>query len=488
MSAPFMPTVKASMHIATAKDTARHNDRSMYKDGYKMRGKNVHYDIMGMGNSHKSELAWYEKTFRKVLDAQNERAKATSHEDRMMTMEQYRLKHMPQELIAQIGTHEDFENGLVDDSYCLGVVEKIVKEIERSGGVVLSWDLHNDETEDSKFVEDITPEEKRIDSIENARVKGTPHLHLRFAMVNEKGLIDVKNTLLENGIKAPFESPDAYREALIKEEESRTDISEKMKQKNIEKIQEKTDKQIERLNTPKVTFTANLRSVAEEYGHQWCAQRGLILDDENRSKREHMELPEFKKYMEAKDRQALKEEIANATATLEKTNKEIEAAIVSREMHIESSKRVADLTKKKSKEMLEEAKNKADSIVSEAEQEALILDMANADMQRKNELLVKEIKDKEETLDDRNYGIAMAEKKLEEQLDFEAIEEANTAWNTVVNVLEQHGLLKNKVVKFAVQKINKFLKKSSEMNMKRERVEAIEALAESTVYESGLGD
>ncbi|WP_165252848.1 hypothetical protein [Adlercreutzia sp. ZJ304] len=62
-------TVKVSCHIATAKDTARHNDRSMHKDGYEMRGKNVHYDVMGMGNSHKSELEWYEKTFRETLDA-----------------------------------------------------------------------------------------------------------------------------------------------------------------------------------------------------------------------------------------------------------------------------------------------------------------------------------------------------------------------------------------------------------------------------------
>ncbi|WP_165252846.1 hypothetical protein [Adlercreutzia sp. ZJ304] len=236
-----------------------------------------------------------------------------------MTMVDYHKKHMPQEMILQIGTHEDFENGFVDDSFCLGVADLIKAEIERSGGVVLSWGLHNDEAEDPEnFVKDVTTEERKISSNEAVRVQGSPHLHIRFAMIN-KGKIDVKNTLLEHHIYAPFGSTKEYQTLLIEKEKAKTDISEKQKAVNVKKLEDKKDSYFEQKNSPKVTFTANLRSVAESYAHSWCDERGLILDDENRSKCPHMEPTEFRHYRELKDRQKLKEENEKAATELEET-------------------------------------------------------------------------------------------------------------------------------------------------------------------------
>lgn len=152
--------VKVSMYLAKAKDTARHNDRSLYKHGYERRDENVHYDLYNMGSSHDAEMRFYEEEFGDTLSAQNERARANYHPESVMNMTQYRLKHMPQEAIIQIGTRDDYQAGLVDDSYCQAVIPQAVKTIEDAGGKVISWDLHNDETaEDDELVDDITQDE-----------------------------------------------------------------------------------------------------------------------------------------------------------------------------------------------------------------------------------------------------------------------------------------------------------------------------------------
>lgn len=257
------PALKVSCHMATAKNTARHNDRSMYKNGYERRGENDHYDIMGMGNSHLSEIAWYEENFTEILKEQNKRALDMRKPERVMSLEQYRLKHMPQELILQIGNHEDFETGRVDDSYCRGVIEKVRAEIESMGGIVLSWDLHNDETEDPEVLDDVSEDEEARAARET---KGTPHLHVRFAMLDANKRVNVNGCLKEHGVERP-------------------DLKEKESQKN----------------NRRVTFTARIREAAESYGKEWCKERGFTLDDQNRSKRPHQSVNEFKRAQLVKD-------------------------------------------------------------------------------------------------------------------------------------------------------------------------------------------
>lgn len=515
MSAPFKPTVKVSMHTQTAKDTARHNDRSMYKDGYELRNLNYHYDIMGSGNSHESELDWYEKTFRKSLDEQNERYEKQSKQQHMKTMKEYRLAHMPQELILQIGTHEDFESGRVDDSFCLGVIDKIVAEIERSGGVVLSWDLHNDETEDLKLVDDVT--EAELKEYERDDVRGTPHLHIRFAMMS-KGKINKKQALLDHEIHAPYSTMDECRQAHIEFEKSRTDISEKKKEKNIQSWNKKSDKQIEQFNNPWMTFTDNLRRVAESYGHEWCEERGLELDDENRSKRPHLEPKEFRKLKEIQDSKRLKEEskqlqetIAEQRAEEEKVKAEIEKKN-SDLAHVETvyTNRKAKVEEALFDEMAtqrNEAKAEADQIIESAKQEASEMkkreEEKNAALINENALIEKEleqkqsqieaqestskqldkdIKDKEEWLESRKYGIELADKEIDEKLEFtKSVDDVTDTWKRLKQFLIQSNLLKFKIVKDAVEKFDKFFKTAAEIQ--REKVNRLDDYSSSQPYE-----
>ena len=262
--AQMNPKLKVSCHIATAKNTARHNDRSMYKYGYERRNENDHYDVMGMGNSHRSEIAWYEENFAEILKEQNQRALDMRKPERVMSLEQYRLKHMPQELILQIGNHEDYEAGRVDDSYCRGAVKKVIAQIEDMGGIVLSWDLHNDETEDPEnLVDDVSEDEEARAARET---KGSPHLHLRFVMLDANKRVNVNGCLKEHGVERPN----------LNEEETQK-------------------------NNRKITFTSRIREAAETYGHEWCKERGFTLDDQNRSKRPHQPVNEFKRAQLVKD-------------------------------------------------------------------------------------------------------------------------------------------------------------------------------------------
>lgn len=508
MAAPFKPTVKVSMHTQTAKDTARHNDRSMYKDGYEMRDLNYHYDIMGYGNSHQSELDWYEKTFRTVLDEQNERYEKQSKQHLMKTMKEFRLAHMPQEAILQIGTHEDFEFRRVDDSFCLGVVDKIVAEIERSGGVVISWDLHNDETEDPILVDDAT--EAELKEFEKDEVRGTPHLHIRFAMLSN-GKINKKQTLLDHGIEAPYSTMDECRNVHIEFEKSRTDISDKKKQKNIQAWEKKSDKQIEQFNNPWMTFTDNLRRVAESYAHEWCEERSLELDDENRSKRPHLEPKEFRKQKEIQDNKKRKEEskqlketIAEQRAEEEKVKAEIEKKN-SDLAHVETvyTNRKAKVEEALFDEMANqrnEAKAEADQIIESAKQEASEMkkreEEKNAALINENALVEKEleqkqstskqldkdIKDKEEWLESRKYGIELADKEIDEKLEFtKSIDDVTNTWKRLKQFLTQNNLLKFKIVKEAVEKFDKFFKTAAEIQ--REKVNRLDDYSSSQPYE-----
>lgn len=321
------PTVKVSCHMQVAKDTARHNDRSMYKDGYENRKRNQHFDIYGMGSghSHDAEVLWYEHTFRKVLDKTNENYKKQGHPERCKTMKEYRQAHMPQEMILQIGTHTDYENGLIDETYLEQVIPLIVDEIEKSGGTVLSWDLHMDECEDKdNWKADVSTAEKDLSVREGSRVQGTPHLHLRFAMVDSKGKMSVPSTLKEHGIEPPIPDMEEYRKHLIEIEMNDETITEKKRKSNIEKIKKKSVKVLRQGNNEKMTFTDNVRYVAEQFAHQWCGERGLNLDDENRSNRPHLEPKPFREQKTIKSlmakNQELQSKLDEAEQKLEEAN------------------------------------------------------------------------------------------------------------------------------------------------------------------------
>ena len=102
-------------------------------------------------------------------------------------------------------------------------------------------------------------------------------------------------------------------------------------------------------------------------------------------------------------------------------------------------------------------------------------------------MLVKEIKDKEETLEDREFGIKTADKEIDEKFEFsESIDDVTNTRKKLKQFFIKSNLLKFEIVKEAVEIFDKFFKGATKIQ--RERVEAIDVPTESTIYERGLGD
>lgn len=244
--------VKASMNNETATSTERHNDRDMYeeKDERYDVSKNFHWDCYGCGSSFEAEEQFYNEHFSSVLEAQNQKAIKQRHYERVSTMDEYHRKHMPQEMIFQVGNLQNQEAGIeIDDSWCKEAIPKVIEKLESVGCKVISWDLHNDEA--------------------------TPHVHLRWSGIDTKGEPNVSGCLFEHGIEPPDMSKLKYTK--------------------------KGKPRFTRFNNPKITFLKEVRAELEEFGREWCDQRGYEFDDQNRTKRKHQTVNEYKREQLRKD-------------------------------------------------------------------------------------------------------------------------------------------------------------------------------------------
>lgn len=179
--------MKASVNVANAKWTQKHNDRSLYKDHDSHNeferaehGENIHWDCYNMGSSFTSEAQWYKKTFSDTLKAQNERAIKTGHSERVMTMLEYHKKHMPKEMIIQLGSLDEppMKNGKYDEDWIKEATEQTKDLLERCGLSVISYDIHYNE--------------------------GTAHGHIRFAGVAD-GKMNMREALRRGGVLTPME-------------------------------------------------------------------------------------------------------------------------------------------------------------------------------------------------------------------------------------------------------------------------------------------
>ena len=236
---------KVSFNQATAKGTAGHNDRSMYKHGYEERSNNWHWDIYGCGSSVEAEESFYEDMFRPTLDAQNDKARKMRKYDRVMDMKTWQKKHPPKECIVQLG---DVNNNDTSLEFAKGAAKKIERAIHRAGGIVLSIDLHCDE--------------RTIDEDGN-EIVGTPHLHVRYVFVGENKdknpVIDMKNVLLAHGVQPP-----------------------------------NPDKPISKTNNPAQTFLETTRTALEDYADEVELKHGNPRVDRDRTKRAHSSVQEYK--------------------------------------------------------------------------------------------------------------------------------------------------------------------------------------------------
>lgn len=344
MSAPLKKTAKVSCNNETATDTERHNSREMYEEGYENRDKNLHWDCYDNGSSFVAERKFYKDNFTKILEAQNERYLSQRHPERVMSMEQYHQKYMPQEMIFQIGDKELADQGLIDDSWCREAVQKVVDKLESVGCKVISWDLHNDET--------------------------TPHVHLRYCPIDKEGKVNISNCLYENGVMPP-------------------DVSKLETRKN-------GKPKFERYNNPKQTLLNDIRAELEELGHEWCNQRGLVLDDQNRTKRKHQTVNEYK-------REQLRKDVVVLEDTIEEKQAEVESSAALADDMISRAAEASEAAKKANEEAaltkaeLHEVKAEKEELEHEykerhAELEAS-LDSQIEDLKSRYEESQKELKD-----------------------------------------------------------------------------------------------
>ena len=320
--------VKASMNNETATSTERHNDREMYekKESRYDVSKNIHWDCYGCESSFKAEEQFYNANFSSVLEAKNDRYLKQRHPEKVMSMDEYHRKHMPQEMIFQIGNLDNQEAGIdVDDSWCKEAIPKVVEKLESVGCKVISWDLHNDEA--------------------------TPHVHLRYCPIDSKGEVNISNCLYEHGVMPP-------------------DVSKLETRKN-------GKPKFTRYNNPKQTLLNEVRAELEELGHEWCNQRGLILDDQNRTKRKHQTVNEYK-------RDQLRKDVVELENTIEEQQTEIALNESIADEYVElaytasesSFKANEDAVSAKAEEQL--AKQKKEELESDSE----VLTEANIKLQR----------------------------------------------------------------------------------------------------------
>lgn len=200
-----MAAQKVSLHKETATKTMAHNDRTLYKEDYfKDAETPEHWTPFGdTVTVAESEMRIYRELFSDALMAQNERALAMYKPERVMTMEQWHEKHMPQEIVFGVGNAEN--PGTIEEA---GLLAWRLKEIvEASGGTVISIDLHRERMfDDEDDVAAIRRGDKTVE--ECPYVVGSGHGHMRVVWAHE-GKVDVANTLEAHGFLR--EKPDQKR-------------------------------------------------------------------------------------------------------------------------------------------------------------------------------------------------------------------------------------------------------------------------------------
>lgn len=173
-------SMKVAVNNSKAKSTERHNDRSMYKGKFSNEfekpnhEKNKHWDCMKHGDSFVAEKMFYEKRFRGVLDEQNKRARENYKPE--LTMDEWHVKHMPQEMIVQLGSLDEPPR---DNQFVIKVSNRILAKMRALGLEPISADIHLDEA--------------------------TPHVHIRYVGVDSKGMVNMAGCLREHGVKTPLE-------------------------------------------------------------------------------------------------------------------------------------------------------------------------------------------------------------------------------------------------------------------------------------------
>lgn len=185
--------VKVTLQSQRAGDTAKHNDRTMYKQGYvndlapSDSIPNFHWTRETFGiDSDEMEHLMYEALFMDKIKQRNETYAANyqwskvfdldDEDERAKAVDDFRWKHPPRETIFQVGSMDNPINRDVAKKILMERGEKMVAQ-QNENFIVLSYDIHMDE--------------------------GSPHMHVRYLMLDDEGMPNVEGALKEMGVQPP---------------------------------------------------------------------------------------------------------------------------------------------------------------------------------------------------------------------------------------------------------------------------------------------
>lgn len=265
MASTIQPAVKVTVQSQRAGDTAKHNDRTMYKHGYfndlapDDSIPNFHWTREKYGiDSDEMEHLMYESLYMDKIKQRNETYAANyqwskvfdleDEDERAKAVDDFRWKHPPRETIFQVGSMENPIDRDVAKEILMERGEKMVAQ-QSDNFIVLSYDVHMDE--------------------------GSPHMHMRYLMLDEEGMPNAEGALKEMGVKPPV----PYDQWAQEEDERRQARAEKNPDYEYRPAKAVSSARNNRL----VTFTRDMR---EDFENQ-VESAGIAIDT-TRTRKRHL--------------------------------------------------------------------------------------------------------------------------------------------------------------------------------------------------------
>ena len=315
MASTIQPAVKVTVQSQRAGDTAKHNDRTMYKHGYfndlapDDSIPNFHWTREKYGiDSDEMEHLMYESLFMDKIKQRNETYAANyqwskvfdleDEDERAKVVDDFRWKHPPRETIFQVGSMENPIDRDVAKKILMERGEKMVAQ-QSDNFIVLSYDIHMDE--------------------------GSPHMHVRYLMLDEEGMPNAEGALKEMGVEPPV----PYEQWAQEEDERRQARAETNPDYEYRPAKAASSARNNRL----VTFTRDMR---EDFENQ-VESAGIAIDTTRTRKRHLTQAQE-------RTKRATEEELAKQQEKLESLDSQLSEVRAQRDAVIQD--KVAELLQK----------------------------------------------------------------------------------------------------------------------------------------------
>ena len=357
MASTIQPAVKVTVQSQRAGDTAKHNDRTMYKHGYfndlapDDSIPNFHWTREKYGiDSDEMEHMMYESLYMDKIKQRNETYAANyqwskvfdleDEDERAKAVDDFRWKHPPRETIFQVGSMENPIDRDLAKEILMERGEKMVAQ-QSDNFIVLSYDIHMDE--------------------------GSPHMHVRYLMLDEEGMPNAEGALKEMGVEPPV----PYEQWAQEEDERRQARAETNPDYEYRPAKAVSSARNNRL----VTFTRDMR---EDFENQ-VESAGIAIDTTRTRKRHLTQAQERTKRATEEELAKQQEELEKLEKQkLEKLNSQYEAARVARDTKIKTK---TDELRQKLEDGDEETKKRLQYNSLKAKHETLLEGLNSRDEQ-----------------------------------------------------------------------------------------------------------